>query len=143
MPPRPNGFEGLDTELEINSPPFVKQIQRLLDMAKEGMFKYAGRDNAPDPLFVSGEAAISFNSSGSRGDIVKNAKFHWAEAFLPYDPEIITKPINSIIGGASLWTMTAPNRTRGRIQGRRAIPEVPSAAGAATRSGARPPAMSR
>ena len=30
---------------------------------------------------------------------------------LPYDPEIIKSPNNSIIGGASLWTMTAPNRT--------------------------------
>jgi sn-glycerol 3-phosphate transport system substrate-binding protein len=30
---------------------------------------------------------------------------------LPYDPEIIKNPLNSIIGGASLWAMTAPNRT--------------------------------
>jgi sn-glycerol 3-phosphate transport system substrate-binding protein len=46
-----------------------------------------------------------------RGDMVKSAKFDWGEAFLPYDPEIIKSPLNSIIGGASLWTMTAPNRT--------------------------------
>jgi ABC-type glycerol-3-phosphate transport system substrate-binding protein len=46
-----------------------------------------------------------------RGDLVKNAKYDWAAAFLPYDPEIIKAPLNSIIGGASLWPMTAPGRT--------------------------------
>ena len=108
---RANGFEGLDTELKINAPPFVKQLSRILDMSKEGLFKYAGRDNAPDTLYYSGEAAISFMSSGSRGDVIKNAKFKWGEALLPYDPEVKKEPINSIIGGASLWTMTTPNRT--------------------------------
>jgi sn-glycerol 3-phosphate transport system substrate-binding protein len=89
----------------------VKHIERLLEMSKDGSFKYAGRDTAPDPLIVSGEAAISFGSSSSRGNLVKSAKFDWAEAYLPYDPELIKAPLNSIIGGASLWTMTAPNRT--------------------------------
>jgi sn-glycerol 3-phosphate transport system substrate-binding protein len=46
-----------------------------------------------------------------RGDMVKSAKFDWGEAFLPYDPDLIRTPLNSIIGGASLWTMTAPGRT--------------------------------
>jgi sn-glycerol 3-phosphate transport system substrate-binding protein len=80
-------------------------------MAKEGTFKYAGRDTAPDPLFYSGQAAVGFGSSAGRGDIVRNAKFKWAPALLPYDPEIIKAPNNTIIGGASLWTMTAPKRT--------------------------------
>ena len=62
-------------------------------------------------MFLSGQAGIGFNSSGERGDLIKSAKFQWAPAFLPYDPAITKQPINSIIGGASLWTMTAPNRT--------------------------------
>ena len=106
-----DGFEGLDAELVFNSRAHVKHIERLLEMSKDGSFKYAGRDAAPDPLIVSGEAAISFGSSSSRGNLVKSAKFDWAEAYLPYDPEIIQTPKNSIIGGASLWTMTAPERT--------------------------------
>jgi len=106
-----NGFDGLDAELAFNSPAHVKHIGRLLAMAKDGTFKYAGRDTAPDPLIVSGEAAISFGSAGMRGEMVKSAKHQWAEAFLPYDPEIVKTPLNSIIGGASLWTMTAPDRT--------------------------------
>lgn len=106
-----DGFQGLDAQLEISSKPHVKHMQRLLDMAKDGTFKYAGRDNQPDQLLLSGSAGIHFNSSGMRGDLVKSAKFDWGEAFLPYDPDIIKSPLNSIIGGASLWTMTAPNRT--------------------------------
>jgi len=112
-----NGFEGLDTELQVNAAPFVKQLTRILDMAKEGTFRYAGRDNAPDSQFYSGEAAISFMSSGTRGDVVKNAKFKWLEAPLPYDPDLIQAPINSIIGGASLWTMTAPTRSPAEYKG--------------------------
>jgi sn-glycerol 3-phosphate transport system substrate-binding protein len=112
-----DGFDGLEAELVINTPPFVKHLQRLLDMAKEGTFKYGGRDTAADPLLLSGQAAIAFNSSGERGDLVKSAKFRWGEAFLPYDPEINPKPINSIIGGASLWTMTAPTRTPADYKG--------------------------
>jgi sn-glycerol 3-phosphate transport system substrate-binding protein len=106
-----DGFDGLDAELVFNSPAHVKHIERLLEMSKDGSFKYGGRDTAADPLIVSGEAAISFGSSSSRGNLVKSAKFEWAEAYLPYDPEIIKVPKNSIIGGASLWTMTAPDRT--------------------------------
>jgi sn-glycerol 3-phosphate transport system substrate-binding protein len=108
---RADGFEGLDAVLKLNGPAQVKHLQRLLDLAKEGAFKYAGRDSTPDPLFYSGQAAIGFGSSSGRADIVRNAKFRWAAALLPYDPEIIRTPNNSIIGGASLWTMTAPNRT--------------------------------
>ena len=106
-----NGFAGLDAELSFNSKAHVKHIDRLLAMAKDGTFKYAGRDNAPDQLLVSGKAGIHFNSSGMRGDMVKSAKFEWGEALLPFDPEVAKTPLNSIIGGASLWTMTAPNRT--------------------------------
>jgi sn-glycerol 3-phosphate transport system substrate-binding protein len=108
---RSDGFEGLDAQLEISSAAHVKHMQRLLDMAKDGTFKYAGRDNQPDQLLLSGKAGIHFNSSGARGDMVKSATFDWGEALLPYDPELIKSPLNSIIGGASLWTMTAPGRT--------------------------------
>jgi sn-glycerol 3-phosphate transport system substrate-binding protein len=108
---RANGFEGLDTELMIAAPAYETHVQRLLDMAREGTFKYGGRDNAADPMLLSGKTGIAFNSSGTRGDLLRSAKFEWAPAFLPYDPQIIAQPKNSIIGGASLWTMTGPNRT--------------------------------
>ncbi len=106
-----DGFDGLDAELTMNTAPFVKQLQSLLDLAKEGGFKYGGRDDTPGPLFYTGQAAVSFGSSAGRADVVRNAKFKWAAALLPYDPELIKAPNNTIIGGASLWTMTAPSRT--------------------------------
>ena len=106
-----NGFEGLDTELSFNSKAHIKHIDRLLAMSKDGTFKYTGRDNSPDQLLVSGKVGIHFNSSGMRGDLVKSAKYEWGEALLPFDPALIKAPLNSIIGGASLWTMIAPDRT--------------------------------
>ena len=106
-----DGFNGLDAVLKINSKGHVKHIDQLLRMAKEGTFKYAGRGSAGDPLLVSGDAAISFNSSGMRGQLVKSAKFDWGEAYLPYDPQIVKQPLNSIIGGAAFWVMNAPHRT--------------------------------
>ena len=106
-----DGFDGLGARLQLNTPHFIAQLQRFLDWQKDGLFKYGGRDNAADSVFLSGQAAIGFNSSGERGDLVKSAKFAWAPAFLPYDPAIIAQPLNSIIGGASIWAMTAPGRT--------------------------------
>ena len=57
-----NGFEGLDTELLVNSPPFVKHLTRLVDLQKHGAFRYAGRDDGrPAP------AASARRTAGSRG----------------------------------------------------------------------------
>ena len=53
-----NGFEGLGAELRLTSPLFVKQMEYLLALQKDGMFRYGGRDNAADGLFVAGEAAM-------------------------------------------------------------------------------------
>jgi sn-glycerol 3-phosphate transport system substrate-binding protein len=106
-----DGFDGLGTKLLINTPPFVKQMQRLIDMSKDGTFKWGGRDGTAGPLFPSGEAAIMFDSSAARATVARGAKFKWACALLPTDPALNANPINSIIGGASLWTMTAPKRT--------------------------------
>jgi sn-glycerol 3-phosphate transport system substrate-binding protein len=105
-----NGLAGLDAELKINSPLHVRHLQTLIDMQKEGTFKYGGRDAAGDALFPSGECAILHGSSGLRGRVVREAKFDWGAAPLPYYPDALTAPKNSIIGGASFWVMTAPSR---------------------------------
>lgn len=106
-----NGFKGLDATLKINSAAHVKHLQRLLDMAKESTFHYTGRDGSGDGAFLSGQSGMTFSSSALRGDLVRSAKFRWAPAFLPYDPAVIHQPINSAIGGASFWVLTAPNRS--------------------------------
>ena len=107
---RANGMAGTDAELRINSPLHARHVQTLMDMQKEGSFKYGGRDNAGDALFPSGECAIIHASSGLRARILREAKFDWGAAMLPYWPGTAGAPKNSIIGGASFWVMTAPNR---------------------------------
>jgi sn-glycerol 3-phosphate transport system substrate-binding protein len=107
---RANGMAGLDAELKINSPLHVKHVQALMDMLKEGTFKYGGRDAAGDALFPSGECAVIHASSGLRARVLKEAKFEWAGAMLPYWPSVPGAPKNSIIGGAAFWVMTAPGR---------------------------------
>lgn len=105
-----NGMAGMDAELRINSPLHVRHVQALIDMQREGIFKYGGRDNAGDALFPSGECAMIHASSGLRARILKEAKFEWGAAMLPYWPGTPGAPKNSIIGGASFWVMTAPDR---------------------------------
>jgi sn-glycerol 3-phosphate transport system substrate-binding protein len=105
-----NGMAGTDAELRINSPLHARHVQTLMDMQKEGSFKYGGRDAAGDALFPSGECAIIHASSGLRARILREAKFDWGAAMLPYWPGTPGAPKNSIIGGASFWVMTAPNR---------------------------------
>ena len=105
-----NGMAGLDAELKINSPLHVKHVQALMDMQKEGTFKYGGRDAAGDALFPSGECAMIHASSGNRARFLREAKFEWGAAMLPYWPGTPNAPKNSIIGGASFWVMTSPTR---------------------------------
>lgn len=106
-----NGMGGLETELTVNSDFFVRHVQNLLDMQDEGSFTYAGRDSAADALFPSGECAIVMGSSALRARIMRDAEFEWDLHRLPYYADVEDAPLNSIIGGASFWVMTAPNRT--------------------------------
>lgn len=106
-----NGFEGMDAEMMTNSPLHVRHIQTLLDMMKEGTFKYGGRDSAGDALFPSGECAMIHASSGLRARVIRDAKFDWGVAYLPYYDDVKGAPKNSIIGGAAFWVLTSPRRT--------------------------------
>lgn len=117
MANKANGFGGLDTELQLTQPFFIKHVQFLLDLQKEGLFKYAGRDSAGDALFPSGECAISFNSSAGRARIEREAKFKWASVPLPYHDDVVQSPGIGVIGGASLWVLTARNRTAEEYRG--------------------------
>lgn len=101
-----NGFGGLDTQFTFNSPTHVKHIEMLADMAKRGLFTYAGRTNQGDAKFSSGECAMFTGSTGAQGGIRKAAKFDWSINFIPYHDDVPGAPQNSIIGGASLWVMS-------------------------------------
>ena len=107
-----NGFDGFDAEMTINSPLHVRHMQTMMDMQREGSFKYGGRDSAGDALFPSGECAMIHASSGLRARVIREAKFDWGVGFLPYYEDVKGAPKNSIIGGASFWVMTGPRRTK-------------------------------
>ncbi len=100
-----NGFGGLNAELRLNAPIMAKHLQNLVDWQKDGLFRYGGRDSAGDALFPAGEVSIAFASSGLRARIVREARFEWGTAMLPYYNDVTTTPRNTIIGGASFWAM--------------------------------------
>ena len=43
--------------------------------------------------------------------------FRWASVVLPYHGDVTQSPRNGVIGGASLWTLTARNRTAEEYRG--------------------------
>jgi sn-glycerol 3-phosphate transport system substrate-binding protein len=100
-----NGMGGFDTVFTFNSPLHVRHIQMLADMAKQGLFVYAGRTNQGDAKFAGGECAMFTGSASAIGNIKKAGKVDWSVNFLPYHDDVKGAPQNSIIGGASLWVM--------------------------------------
>src|ERR1700712_2346697 len=98
-----NGIDGFDTELKFNTPLHVRHLQNLIDLQKDKTYDYAGRANASEGRFGSGECAIFLTSSGYYASAKATAKFDFTSAPMPYYPDVTGAPQNSIIGGASLW----------------------------------------
>jgi sn-glycerol 3-phosphate transport system substrate-binding protein len=105
MGTKQNGMGGFDTQFNFNSPLHVRHVAMLGDMAKRGLFTYAGRTNQGDAKFSSGECAMFTGSASAQGGIKKAGKVDWSVHFLPYHDDVKGAPQNSIIGGASLWVM--------------------------------------
>lgn len=100
-----NGFDGLDAELQFNSPLHVRHFENLQKMSEEKLFVYKGRASDATASFTNGECAIFFGSSASYGGFKRDAKFEFGETTLPYYDDIAAAPKNTMIGGASLWVM--------------------------------------
>jgi sn-glycerol 3-phosphate transport system substrate-binding protein len=101
-----NGFNGLDTRLNILTPLHVRHIENLANMAQQGLFVYKGRSGAADATFQSGECAMYTGSSAAYGGIKRNLKAEAGISTLPYYPDVPGAPQNTVIGGASLWTIS-------------------------------------
>jgi sn-glycerol 3-phosphate transport system substrate-binding protein len=101
-----NGFGGPAARLAFDTPLHLRHLDNLSNMAKQGLFVYKGRGNVPDAAFYSGECAMSTASSSALGNIKKNAKFDVGISTLPYYPDVVGAPQNTVIGGASLWVMS-------------------------------------
>jgi sn-glycerol 3-phosphate transport system substrate-binding protein len=106
-----NGFGGLDTELKFNDAPRIKQLETLHEWSKDKVFVYGGREGKSTALFTAGECAMHIASSGSAGAIQAAFKEKpFGIAMMPYWPDVIAKPQNSIIGGATLWVLQGKDK---------------------------------
>ncbi|WP_040677316.1 sn-glycerol-3-phosphate ABC transporter substrate-binding protein UgpB [Nitratireductor pacificus] len=101
-----NGFEGTDTELVFNGDLQAKHIGKMAEWAKNGLFSYSGRRNEGGARFRSGECALFTESSAGYAGVKAEAAFEFAVTNLPYWPDVEGAPLNTIIGGASLWVMS-------------------------------------
>ncbi len=97
-----NGLGGSDIELKINAPIYVRHFEELAALARDNVFRYAGRTSEAKQLFLSGECAMLTDSSAGIGDAV-NSGIEFGTGPLPYDPSAPGAPQNTIPGGASLW----------------------------------------
>ncbi|MGR3541172.1 MAG: sn-glycerol-3-phosphate ABC transporter substrate-binding protein UgpB [Hasllibacter sp.] len=100
-----NGFGGTDTALALNGEAQVAHIERMGQWARDGKFIYAGRRNEGGANFRGGECALFTESSAGYAGITDEAEFAFDVRPLPYDPDFVDTPQNTIIGGASLWVM--------------------------------------
>ncbi len=100
-----NGFAGLDTEFTFNNDAVKRIMGDVAKWQKEKIFDYGGRRGDSLPKFTNGECGMWLNSSAYYGGIKKQAKFKFNQTMLPIYPDIIAKPQNSIIGGATLWVL--------------------------------------
>lgn len=107
---RENGFTGLDTKFTFNNAAVKKHIANLGEWQKSKIFDYGGRRGDSLPKFTNGQCAMWLNSSAYYGSIKKQAKFEFGQSMLPYYPDVIAKPQNSIIGGATLWALTGHDK---------------------------------
>lgn len=100
-----NGFAGTDTELTFNGPVQVAHIDAMGQWAKDGKFIYAGRRNESGARFRAGECALFTESSAGYAGVKAEAQFAFEIRPLPYWASVEAAPLNTIIGGASLWVM--------------------------------------
>ncbi|MGP1397216.1 MAG: sn-glycerol-3-phosphate ABC transporter substrate-binding protein UgpB [Inquilinaceae bacterium] len=100
-----NGFAGLTTELAFNGPVQVAHIAQMGEWAREGKFIYAGRRNESGAQFRAGECALFTESSAGYAGVKAEATFDFEIRPLPYWASVEGAPLNTIIGGASLWVL--------------------------------------
>lgn len=109
-----NGFGGLDARLAFNSPLHVQHIENMSQWARQGLFVYSGRKDEGNARFINGECSLMTGSSAAYGNIVRNARFKFGVAALPYYGAAPGAPQNTVLGGASLWVMGGKTKAQYR-----------------------------
>lgn len=105
MGSKENGFAGLDTQFTFNNQYVKKILGDIAQGQKEHLFLYGGRRGDSLPMFLNQDVGMWINSSAYYGGIKKQATFAFGQTMLPYSPDVIESPQNSIIGGATLWVL--------------------------------------
>ncbi|MDR5904150.1 sn-glycerol-3-phosphate ABC transporter substrate-binding protein UgpB [Franzmannia qiaohouensis] len=102
-----NGFAGFETELTFNNALVARHWDNLKAWEDEGIFRWGGPGPGDDaaPMFYAGDCAIFFGSSAARAGVMANTDFAVGYGMLPYYSDVEGAPQNSIIGGATLWTL--------------------------------------
>lgn len=101
-----NGFGGIDIELKFNDAARIKHIATLAEWGKDKTFVYGGREGKSTALFTAGDCAFHIASSATASAIERAlGKDKFGIGMMPYWPDVIAKPQNSIIGGATLWVL--------------------------------------
>jgi len=102
-----NGFSpnGINARMIFNNKIVLQQITALKDWQKTSIFRYGGREDNAETLFISGNCAMMMESSGSLRGLTDVVQFPLGVAMLPYWENIPGAPQNTIIGGAALWAM--------------------------------------
>lgn len=111
MGTKENGFAGIDTEFTFNNATVKRHVGNLANWSKDGTFIYGGRRGDSLPLFINQECAMWMNSSAYYGSIKRDAKFEFGQSMLPFYPDVVKRPQNSIIGGATLWVLRGHGKT--------------------------------
>lgn len=99
-----NGRQGRATEVLFNQEFGVKVLEKWTEWAEAEVFYYGGAEYKANDAFLAGQIAMLQQSTSSAGSITKAAQFNVGTTFLPRFEE--GYPLgNSVIGGATLWTM--------------------------------------
>lgn len=100
-----NGMDGRGAEFVYNKTKFVKHVTRIQDWIREGIYDYTGRTwQGGHEAFYAEKCPILLESSAGYGGIERNAKFRFAAAPLPLEPDNVS-PKNQLLGGAALWVL--------------------------------------
>lgn len=103
-----NGYGGLDAELVFNKTKFVQYVTDLKRWYDAGLIRLKSEKAGEDYVtaFATGKCQMTLTSVGDHGTITRTASpdMRWDVAMLPVYAG--TERKNSLVGGASLWTLT-------------------------------------
>jgi len=106
-----NGFSGLSTKININTPDMVMHFGKLKEWSDKGYYQYFGSDwDANQKPFERGEVAMWLGSSGSFGGLLERVEFKMGTTYLPYWEQLNPEGVHTFIGGAALFAMNGHDK---------------------------------